>query len=258
MDGATTGKLPEGGRIGIVGRGRVGGAFAKQLRLAGQTVVGPLGRSFDYDEFDLALLCVPDAAIADVAAAIPAEKMLGHCSGATPLSALTPHPAFSIHPLTTVASEDTAFAGVPGAVSASGPEAYAAAVSIAEALGLRAIAVEEDRRAIYHAAASAASNYLVATGWLAERFASHAGLEREDLRAIASQALENWLSLGAEQALTGPIARGDFVTLERQRQAVGRFEPDLLEAFDEFADATSQLADTRNQNLSQVNGARGS
>ena len=51
-------------------------------------------------------------------------------------------------------------------------------------------------------------------------------------------AVENWAALGAERALTGPIARGDEETVARQRAAVAERTPDLLPLFDALVDAT--------------------
>jgi predicted short-subunit dehydrogenase-like oxidoreductase (DUF2520 family) len=57
------------------------------------------------------------------------------------------------------------------------------------------------------------------------------------------QTVGNWAELGPADALTGPIARGDEVTVARQRKAIAEAAPDLLEAFDALVDATRSLAD---------------
>jgi predicted short-subunit dehydrogenase-like oxidoreductase (DUF2520 family) len=54
--------------------------------------------------------------------------------------------------------------------------------------------------------------------------------------------VENWAALGAERALTGPIARGDGATVARQRQAIAERVPELLDLFDALADHTRRLA----------------
>ena len=54
--------------------------------------------------------------------------------------------------------------------------------------------------------------------------------------------VDNWAALGAERALTGPIARGDEATVARQRAAVAERLPDDLALFDALADATRRLA----------------
>jgi predicted short-subunit dehydrogenase-like oxidoreductase (DUF2520 family) len=53
--------------------------------------------------------------------------------------------------------------------------------------------------------------------------------------------VENWAQLGARDALTGPIARGDEATVTRQRAAVAERTPDLLPLFDALATATRAL-----------------
>jgi predicted short-subunit dehydrogenase-like oxidoreductase (DUF2520 family) len=76
----------------------------------------------------------------------------------------------------------------------------------------------------------------------AERLAATAGVERELLVPLVRAAVENWAARGAEQALTGPIARGDEETVARQRAAVEERTPDLLPLFDALVDATRAVA----------------
>ncbi len=81
-------------RIKVIGRGRVGAAFAARLNERG--VLAEDG------DADLVLLCVPDSAIATVAAGLPTGPWIAHVSGGTPLAALAPHSRrFSVHPLQT-------------------------------------------------------------------------------------------------------------------------------------------------------------
>src|ERR1700704_4565481 len=80
--------------VKVIGRGRVGTAIHARLAESGLAADGP--------DADLVLLCVPDVAIADAAAAVPAGPWIAHVSGATPLSALAPHDRrFGVHPLQT-------------------------------------------------------------------------------------------------------------------------------------------------------------
>ena len=76
----------------------------------------------------------------------------------------------------------------------------------------------------------------------AERLAATAGVDRELLAPLVRAAVEKWAARGAEQALTGPIARGDEETVARQREAVAERAPDLLPLFDAMVDATRQVA----------------
>jgi predicted short-subunit dehydrogenase-like oxidoreductase (DUF2520 family) len=229
--------------IAIVGRGRIGPALAAALSAAGHPVTGPHGRGFEGADADVVLVCVPDGEIAAAARAVtPRDGLLvGHCSGATGLAVLAPHEAFGLHPLMTVAHGPASFAGAGAAIGGTTQRAAATARALAERLGMRPFAIADEDRAAYHAAAAIAANFLTTIEGAAERLAATAGVEREALVPLVRAAVENWARLGAEHALTGPIARGDEATVARQRSAVAERTPDLLPLFDALADATRAL-----------------
>jgi predicted short-subunit dehydrogenase-like oxidoreductase (DUF2520 family) len=229
-------------RLTIVGAGRLGCALADALRTAGYQIDGPLGRGADGAGADAVLLCVPDTEIAAAASLIAPARPVGHCSGATGLGVLAPHEAFSLHPLMTVTSRGAAFAGAGAAIAGSTERALGISADMARALGMHAVEVSEEDRAAYHAAASIASNFLIALEAAAERLAGTAGVSRELLVPLVRATVENWASLGPQGALTGPVARGDEVTVARQRGAIVDRAPDLVELFDALADATRSLA----------------
>ncbi len=98
-------------RAHVIGAGRVGSAIAARLRERGLDLAA--------DEPELVLLCVPDRAIAEVAAATATGPWVAHVSGATPLAALEPHARrFGLHPLQTFTRDrgaeqlDGAFAAI--------------------------------------------------------------------------------------------------------------------------------------------------
>lgn len=233
-------------RCAVVGPGRMGAALVAALNRAGWPVSGPLGRGADPQDVQVVLLAVPDAEIAVAASALTPQPSLivGHCSGATTLAPLAPHDAFSLHPLMTVTGAGTEFAGAAAALAAGSPRAHAAATALAEALGLRAFEVEDDDRAAYHAGASIASNFLVTLLAMAEQVS---GVSREDLAPLVRTSVDNWERLGGERALTGPVARGDRVTVDRQRAALEERAPELLAAFDALVDQTAALAARREE-----------
>jgi predicted short-subunit dehydrogenase-like oxidoreductase (DUF2520 family) len=236
-------------RLAIVGRGRLGTAIATALSgtaLSGDLAFaldGPLGRGSAPAGADVVLLCVPDGEIAPAAALIPIGPAVGHCSGATGLEPLARHAeAFSLHPLMTVTASGARFAGAGAAVAGTTERAVAIATQLAQALGMRPFAVADEDRVAYHAAASIASNFLITLEAAAERLASTAGVDREALIPLVRATIDNWAALGAERALTGPVARGDEATVERQRAAVAERTPELLALFDSLVDATRALA----------------
>ena len=229
-------------RLAIVGRGRVGYALTDALATAGYEVEGPLGRGADGAGADAVLLCVPDGEIALAAAQIAPGRLVGHCSGATGLGPLAPHEAFSLHPLMTVTADGADFAGAGAAIAGGTPRAVALALELAGALGMRPVEITEPNRTAYHAAASIASNFLITLEAAAERLGATVGLERDQLVPLVRATVENWARLGPERALTGPVARGDEVTVARQREAVAEAAPELLDLFDALVQATRVLA----------------
>src|SRR3954452_22444129 len=222
----------------VVGAGRMGSALAAALRAAGLDVSGPLrrGERCPHDA-DCVLLCVPDAEIGRAARNIPHGPLVGHVSGATTLAPLAPHEAFSVHPLMTVPA---AFAGACAAVAGSTDRALGTARALANALGMQPFEIADADRAAYHAAASMASNYLVALEDAAERLLATTGAGRELLVPLVRATVDNWARDGAG-ALTGPIARGDEETVAHQRAAVEERMPELLDLFDALANSTREL-----------------
>ena len=238
----------------VVGRGRLGTALADALRAGGGAVQGPLARGQAPGDAAgamprVVLLCVPDARIAQAAAALsPTPGLLvAHCSGSTSLAPLEGHEALSLHPLMTVAPGAGAemLQGAAAAVAGSTPRALHVARTLARAAGLRPIEVADADRAAYHAAASIASNFVVTLQDTAERLAATAGVDRAALAPLVRRAVDNWAACGAAQALTGPIARGDEATVAAQRAAVAERAPELVPVFDALADSTRALAGTR-------------
>ncbi|MHB0950016.1 MAG: DUF2520 domain-containing protein [Gemmatimonadaceae bacterium] len=228
--------------VAIVGRGRVGSALAAALPRAGVAVEGPLPRGARAAEAPVVLLCVPDGAIAEAAAIVAPGRLVGHCSGATTLDPLAPHEAFSMHPLMSVTGADTRFGGAAAAVEGSTPHALDVATALARTLGMTPVRVAAPDRALYHATGALASNALVTILGEAERLADALGLERAQLAPIARAAVEQWATLGAPRALTGPVARGDELTVTRQRDAIATRAPALLPLWDALVDRTRALA----------------
>ena len=141
----------------------------------------------------------------------------------------------------TVTSAGAHFDGAGAAVAGSTEHALSTARSLATALGMRPFTLADRDRPAYHAAASIASNFLVTLEAAAERLAATAGVDRELLVPLVRATVENWAALGAERALTGPVARGDTRTVERQRNAVADRTPELLPLFDALVTATEAL-----------------
>ena len=217
--------------VNVIGSGRVGSAVSARLAERGLTL--------DASAPDLVLLCVPDRAIAEVAAAIAPGPWVAHVSGATPLAALDPHGRrFSVHPLQTFTLRrgPEQLDGAWAAVTAESEEALAAARWLAETLGLRPFALLDEDRAAYHAGAAIAANYLVTLRHAAGALLDAAGAPPEALDPLMARTIANGFEL------TGPIERGDWETVERHLEAIQAECPELETLYRVLADATVALA----------------
>ena len=212
--------------VTVIGAGRVGSAVSARLR---ERAVGVR------DNGELRLLCVPDSAIAEVARTIEPGPWVAHVSGATTLAALEPHERrFSVHPLQTFTRARGAeqLDGAWAAVTAENDETRARATWLAETLGLRPFELADSARPLYHAGAAIASNYLVTLYRAAARLFGDAGAPPEALVPLMRRTIENGFEL------TGPIARGDWATVDRHLEAIRQREPELEEMYTALAEVT--------------------
>jgi len=218
--------------VRVVGTGRAGGAIAARLTERGLTVSA--GREALADA-DLVLLAVPDAAIAEVAQRLEIGPWVAHVSGATSLLALDPHTRrFSVHPLQTLTRERGAeqLDGAWAAVTAETDEAREAARWLADALGLRPFELADADKPLYHAGAAMASNFLVTLHAAAARLLEESHAPPEALVPLMTRTIENGF------VLTGPIARGDWSTVEAHLRALEERAPDLVPLYRALAEAT--------------------
>jgi predicted short-subunit dehydrogenase-like oxidoreductase (DUF2520 family) len=213
--------------VQVIGSGRVGSAVEARLAERGTTLAA--------EEPDIVLLCVPDRAIAEVARTIERGPWVGHVSGATSLTALAPHERrFSLHPLQTFVrwrgpeQLDGAWAAVTGETG----EARQIASGLAEILGLRPFELADEVRALYHAGAAVASNYLVTLYRAASTLVESAGAPPEAVIPLMERTVANGFEL------TGPIARGDWGTVDRHIAAIRERRPELEMLYRALADAT--------------------
>jgi predicted short-subunit dehydrogenase-like oxidoreductase (DUF2520 family) len=245
-------RLPS--RLAVIGAGRAGRSIARAAAEAGFEVelAGREGALAASELSEIALLCVPDDAIADACArispAVPPLRFVGHISGATPLDVLRVAAdrgagTFSLHPLQTLPDGEAQLAGAACAVSAASPATLELAFELAERLGMRPFELPEEMRAAYHAAASVASNFLVTLEEAASELLGRAGVEdpRGVLAPLVLRTAANWSERGRD-ALTGPIARGDRATIERHLDALAERYPELLETYRALAERTAALA----------------
>ena len=214
--------------VNVIGRGRVGSAVAARLEERGVEL---------REDGELVLLCVPDAAIADVCQGLSLGhgQWIAHVSGATPLRALDPHTLrFGLHPLQTFTRSRGAeqLDGAWAAITAESPSARRSGHELATTLGLRPFDLDDDARPLYHAGAAIASNYLVTLYHAAASLFERAGAPPEALVPLMTRTIENGFDL------TGPIARGDWETVDAHVRAIHDEAPELEPMYLALAEAT--------------------
>jgi predicted short-subunit dehydrogenase-like oxidoreductase (DUF2520 family) len=242
-----------GFRTAIIGAGRMGQGIGLGLAAAGWDVIllartarpvppplrllaGAVTGDAIRDRL-LILVATPDDAIPMAAAALASSGGVGrdhvvlHLSGLLDRTALralagTGAALGSFHPLQSVAEPSAApgrlrgaFAGIEG-----DPRALAAGQRIATALGMTAVPIDAAAKPAYHAGAVLAANYTMALVGVAARLAEEAGVAPETAARmylpLVTGAAANLVELGAAQALTGPIRRGDAGTIRAHLAAL--------------------------------------
>ena len=181
------------------------------------------------------LVAVTDNAISEIAQRLAEQGMQRsialHTCGALGAEVLAPLASAGVscgalHPLQTFATPEQGLSVLPGCLFAidGDPAALAWAEQIARLLGGETLRIPAQSRLVYHAAAVMASNYVVALVDAAAMLMDAAGVGQERaLRAIGplvEASVSNALHLGPVEALTGPIQRGDLLTLRGHMQAL--------------------------------------
>jgi predicted short-subunit dehydrogenase-like oxidoreductase (DUF2520 family) len=241
--------------IAIVGAGKLGSTLALALRKAGYGISEIVHRDRSESrrnarvlarelraraatatdaklDADIVWLCVSDAAITSTARELALRtawkgKIALHSSGALPsdeLRSLARRGAVigSLHPMMTfVRGSSPDLRGLSFAVEGD-PHAVRVARRIARDLGGRVFDIRSEAKALYHASGSFASPLTVTTLMLAEQAAGAAGLKPKQARSVLApiiqRTIENYLKNGPQAAFSGPIARGDIVTVQRHLQ----------------------------------------
>jgi len=202
--------------VRVIGPGRAGRSLLAAFDKAGWRVAGPaLGRDDDVRDaaasVDLLVIATPDRSVAEVAASVVpvATTVVAHVAGSLTLDVLAPHAKrASLHPLRSIPDGSTHLSGAWFAVDGD-----ALASEAVEAIGGRPITVTGSRAA-YHAAAVLASNHVVALLGQVERIAAAVGLPLDAFFDLVRGTVDNVELLGPAGALTGPVARGDWETVQ--------------------------------------------
>jgi predicted short-subunit dehydrogenase-like oxidoreductase (DUF2520 family) len=279
--------------ISIVGAGRVGKALGRSLHDLGwrigvvttqslstaRSAVRAIGAGHPADELTrrvlaskVVLIATPDRVIMKVAGGL-AElgggewlgKVVLHTSGAldtSPLRALAQAGAEtgSLHPMQTFSGQSVPkLAGTVFGIDGT-PAALKVARKMIRQIGGVTVRLSRGNKAAYHAAGSFACGHVLAVLETATRLMMAQGFTRREaaraLLPLTRQTLDNFERIGPRAAWTGPMSRGDFLTVQRHADALSRFPSEYQEAYKALSRlSASVLADDPSAVLQKLEGA---
>jgi predicted short-subunit dehydrogenase-like oxidoreductase (DUF2520 family) len=224
--------------IDVIGPGRAGTTISRRLSVCGRAARLLRRPDSDSARADAVILAVPDAAVATVAATVPAGPRLGTLAGSLALHDLGSRAGrFVFHPMQTITLEGgpEQLDGTWIGITATDESTARWAEDLADDLRLTPLRVPDEVRPLPHIACVFASNLLIGPLVAALRTCVAAGLDPDlagrALLPLATRAVENALADGPAAAPTGPLARGDVATVMTHRAALRHVNPDLDDAY---------------------------
>lgn len=270
-------------RIGFMGAGRAAKAFGLYLKEKDQELTGYYSRTFEsaneaakltethafgtphqlLESSDYIGILTGDdqletaaAQLAEILAKAPdsyERKLFFHMSGSRTSEVLYPlkvlgHHCISLHPLQSLNEPVLGKELLKHCYFTLEGENSPLVDRLIGVLDGPVIHIEPEQKTLYHAAACMASNYLYTLAREAQAVMTLAGFTKEEgLRALLplmAGSLESLKQQMPEEALTGPIARGDVETVEAHLEALKQ-EADLMQYYKQMGLATLQLASSK-------------
>jgi predicted short-subunit dehydrogenase-like oxidoreductase (DUF2520 family) len=279
-------------RVGFIGAGRVGCTLAWHCNRLGYPIAGVTDlkpkqawvvyglMKQHYERLssrevaassDVLFLTVPDTHIAPVYESVRKWLMPGtivaHCSGAFGTEVLAGAReqglgTLALHPVQSFFSHSQAIRSLPGT-------SFAADGSVS---GLRFgrhlvrqlhggwVRVRGSDRAMYHAMCVFASNFVSALFGGAEEIGCKLGISRRRtgvmLAPLARTVLDNIAEQGAGPSLTGPVERGDAVTVAAHLRALERRSPGLAPMYRVMSERLVAMAAKKGLDMQAVDRIR--
>ncbi len=263
-------------KTGFIGAGTVGTALAVRLSQQGYPVIaihdvyrasaerfsGVVKGSQIYeqaqevaDRADFVFITTPDDFIGQVAAEVNwrAGQMVAHCSGAASTDVLAPAREKGarvgcIHPLQTFASLEQAIENVPGSLFAIEAEepVLSTLKEMAGALEGTWMELTAEDKALYHASACIACNYFYTLVGIAADLWQNWGKSRNEaiqaMMPLFQGSLNNLKEVGLPKGATGPLLRGDKVTIRKHLAALEKKAPEIIPLYKMMGTWTIPLA----------------
>ncbi len=264
-------------KIAIIGAGRVGSCFAYLLKdsfdIIGVTSLYPDQvklenfKIFSQEkniplsrEADVIFITTPDDFIEKTANEIfentqIKEKFVFHCSGCHPSSVLKKakdNECFigSIHPLQSVPNLEQGVKNLKKAYFCieGDNEAIEVAKKIVNAISGKYFVIDTKFKPLYHLGAVFSSNFINSIIFTTCEIYKKIGIAEdynkiiEIISPLFTGTVDGIKNFGVVNSLTGPIIRGDIITIENHIKALKEYYPDVIETYKLLCIQTIKLA----------------
>lgn len=266
-------------RVGIIGCGNVGTALALALKEKGYPLAGVCCRTEESAQrasavtgvryytspeevslrADIIFITTPDRNIEEVCAYTASRKgfnegqVVLHTSGAHSSAILNAAQlsgalVLSFHPLQTFPNVQTGLRNLAGSYFAieGDEDALPLGRELISDLGGIPLIIPTETKSLYHASACTVCNYFVALIDLGLKMMEAAGVLREEalpaLLPLIEGTLLNIKKVGVPKALTGPIDRGDILTIESHIRIMNSLLPSATALYGQMGAYTARVA----------------
>ncbi len=251
--------------INIIGAGKLGKSLGRLIAQSGFAQIGSVfnttqltankscefigqgiacAKLSDINSADVTFITTPDDKIAEICFQLvqlnklQPKNIIVHCSGSLSSDILSAAKAIncmtaSLHPIRSFVDPNLSvqqFHGTFCAIECE-PAIFPNLSALVTAIGGQVLQISKETKSLYHAGMVIASNYLVTLFDLALKCLIATGISLEQAKPVIASLMESSLQNLTEnlpaKALTGPIKRGDNITIEKHIEALSG-EAELL------------------------------
>jgi predicted short-subunit dehydrogenase-like oxidoreductase (DUF2520 family) len=227
-------------RFGIIGMGRIGSSLYFSLRDTEFTFSGyysrspmkEIGESFyreikDIDA-DIYFFTLPDRIINLFSEMIEKkDRYFVHCSGYFPSDILGKSRVLSLHPMFSVNKKFTSLKGISWAIEGD-EDGISLGKRIVNAINGKYYILRKEDKPLYHIACVIGTNLVNTLLYYSSEILKNLRIDEKEILRLASSVIENSKDSGILNALTGPIERGDYETIENELIALKKNYPHLF------------------------------
>ncbi len=181
---------------------------------------------------DLLLVCVPDAAIADVITQLPNTSNIAYTSGTVSLDELpNTHKTGVFYPLQTFTkNKQIELKTVPFFVESKDEKLEKELLKLAKHIGLRAKITSSEQRKQLHIAAVFVNNFTNHLAYLAKQHVEKHELSWENLLPLLTETFAKINTENPKEIQTGPARRNDLNVIEKHLSELSGNEKEIYRA----------------------------